>query len=120
MGSLDCYFAICGGPFCGIKVSEKPRTAAFLEKSAKQGGKQRPGKEGAREGHHEAEDKDDERDSHERHEEEHTYDQDVISVAEVEWAETLHVLACNRDSEEPTVSVLRVGPGIPEPWRRSC
>lgn len=83
-------------------------------------GRQRLGKEGAREGHHEAEDKDNERDSHERHDEEHTYDQDVISVTEVKWAKTLQVLACNHDSEDPTVLVLRVDPGIPGPWKQSC
>lgn len=120
MGSLDCFCAICGGPFCGIKVSEKPRTAAFLKKRAKEVENQRLGKQGAREGQHGPEDEEDGRDSHERHDEEHTYDQDVISVDEAEWAETLHVLACNHDSEEPTVLVLRVRPGIPAPWKRSC
>lgn len=120
MGSLDCYCAICGGPFCGIKVSEKPRTAAFLKKRAEEVENQRLGKEGGREGHHEAEDEDDKLDSHERHDGAHTYDQDVISVAEVEWAETLHVLACNHDSEEPTVLVLLVCYSIPVPWKRTC
>lgn len=120
MGSLDCYCAICGGPFCGIKVSEKPRTAAFLKKWAKEVENQRQGKECSRDGHHGPKDENDERDSHDVHDEEHTYDQDVISVEETEWAETLHVLACNHDSEEPTVLVLRACPSIPAPRKRSC
>lgn len=120
MGSLDCYCAICGGPFCGIKVSEKPRTAAFLRKRVEEVETQRLGREDSRAGHHEAETEDDERESHERHDEAHTYDQDVISEAEVEWAETLHVLACNHDSEEPTVLVPALATSIPALWELSC
>lgn len=54
-----------------------------------------------------------------RYNEDHSYDRDVISEADLEWTETLHVLASHYDSvEEMTKSVLpRWRLHSRRPWR---
>lgn len=101
MGSWDCYCAICGGPFWGATVSGKPRTAAFLRRRAKELENQRLGKKCADDEHNECEgdDGDGDEGSHARYDEEHSYDRDVVSEEDLQWAKTLHVLAFNAESE---------------------
>lgn len=99
MGPWDCYCAICGGPFSNIAVSDKPRTAAFRWRRAKEIENQRRGGSCPYRVDYEAEADDDERVSPERYEEDHTYDRDVIRAEKVQWAKTLHVLALNFGSQ---------------------
>ncbi|KAI3391427.1 hypothetical protein diail_7378 [Diaporthe ilicicola] len=109
MGSWDCYCAICGGPFWGVKVSQKPRTPGFRRRKAKEIENRRQGRETYRKDmiSVEEQDEDDESDSHESYDEAQSYDPDVVSEDDAKWTETLHVLAFNSESEQAFVS----GPG---------
>ncbi|KAG8164083.1 hypothetical protein KVR01_006001 [Diaporthe batatas] len=114
MGTSDDYCAICGGPFREIYIAEKPRTAAFLKKWARDIEQHRSGDKAA----HakgcivdEYDEEGDEEERWERFEEEKSYDQDIISVEDVKWAETLHVLALNPNAEGGTYKAFVSGPG---------
>lgn len=119
MGCWDCFCAICGGPFFGIEISEEPRSARFLERRAKEIENQRLEREGPRHKADDAEGDDDdgERDSHESDDEDRTYDRDVVSAEDVQWAATLHVLALNPDSEREKRSVPQMCDRIPSAVR---
>ena len=97
MGSWDCYCAICGGPFCSITISRKPRTARYRKKWAKVAEK--------REDTNVSDDQDvtsaseaeqeDDKESLDASEEDYSYDPEVISEDDVAWTKTLHVLGFN-------------------------
>lgn len=62
-------------------------------------------------------DDDDDANSLDSYEEDNSYDPTAITEEDVKWAETLHVLAFNPDSEQACKSVLLDGDNSPAPCK---
>lgn len=115
MGSADDYCAICGGPLRGDLIAEKPRTAAFLKKWAKDKEQHLSGNQGAHGprcevDEYELEDWAEENKSWNHYDEDNSYDEDVISVKDAQWTQTIHVLGLNPNAEGHN-KVFVSGPG---------
>jgi hypothetical protein len=92
MGSWDCYCAICGGTFGGGQVAAKPRSAGFLRRRRAENAEHNETED--EDGASEADD-DDLPGSVDSWEEDHSYDPDIITEADIEWTNTLHILGFN-------------------------
>ncbi|KAJ4393170.1 hypothetical protein N0V93_002377 [Gnomoniopsis smithogilvyi] len=114
MGSWDCYCAICGGPFVGVRISQIPRTSHFLVRRAKEELEQQKRKfEGQVFVSNTSEDDEGEdcnSESPNANDEYGTYDCDIVSEADIKWIETLHVIGAN-DAESGVSKVFISGPG---------
>lgn len=110
MGSWSCYCAICGGPFgASSYISRKPRTARFHQRQLKAATKRRerhlePDADVSSESEPDDDDEqsetgDDQSESDEESldawDEDRSYDPDIISAAETEWTEKVHILGFN-------------------------
>ncbi|KAH8816602.1 hypothetical protein F5884DRAFT_896366 [Xylogone sp. PMI_703] len=100
---MDCYCAICGGPFCKSSVAQKPRSRRFrqrhgLDKQAKNRDGQKQGDFGTNDNDDDDDSSDDER-SLNSEEEDHTFDPEVISPSTSAWMEQLHILSTRVDLE---------------------
>lgn len=98
MGSWDCYCAICGGPFVGVDVSRKPRTARFRRRWARAKKRQEGDLSDDEDVSSEGE-PDDDNESLNSFEEDNEYDPEVVSEQEVGWIESLHVLGFNPEAK---------------------
>lgn len=96
MGSWDCYCAICGGPFGGGQVAEKPRSARFLRRQRNQDAEHNETEDG--EGASDEDGDDDVPGSIDSWQEDHSYDPDIISEGDIEWTDTLHILGFNAEA----------------------
>ncbi|KAH8810880.1 hypothetical protein F5884DRAFT_897414 [Xylogone sp. PMI_703] len=100
MGSWDCYCAICGGPFCGVRIARKPKHVRRL--SQQQNDQFREKDEGG--------ETDEDADTDEN---ENCYDPGVINGEDIKWTDTLHVLGFNPHVCGTTKSFIS-GPGFYE------
>ncbi|KAJ3531938.1 hypothetical protein NM208_g8655 [Fusarium decemcellulare] len=123
MGGWDCYCAICGGPFhVGDGISRKPRTARFRRRLERRlnGDTEQDTSEDDYDPEEEMptptydqqqnDDSSEYEESLATSEEEHSYDPDILSQDDIEWARTLHVLGFNPAAPSITKAFIS-GPG---------
>ncbi|KAI5456951.1 hypothetical protein BGZ63DRAFT_408421 [Mariannaea sp. PMI_226] len=126
MGGWDIYCAICGGPLKPVSddISRKQRTARF-RRLHRNGGvegddvESQPEEDNEAQQNEDGDDGDDgsimseDEESLATSEEEVSYDPDVISPADVEWVESVHVLGCNPEAASTSKAFISgpCGPG---------